>query len=135
MNKKLFRLKDDRLIAGVCGGIAKYYTISPTLVRALAVFLLIANGLGGIAYVICWVAIPENAHVKTRAKNKEESVEQEKSAQEQGDHNLVWSLILIIFGVFFLIQNFYPQLNLWRLWPIGLILVGVQMLKNNKNTI
>ena len=130
MNKKLYRSKTDRFIAGVCGGIAEYYAISPTLVRAIAVFLLFANGLGGIAYIICWVTIPERTtgDDKKRADDDKEK----RHTQEGGDHYLVWSLLLIVLGVFLLAQNFYPQLNLWRLWPLGLVIVGIKMLINKK---
>ena len=53
--KRLFRSKKDRVIAGVCGGIAEYLGISSTLVRILFVF----SGIGMIAYLVAALIIPE----------------------------------------------------------------------------
>jgi phage shock protein C len=56
--KKLYRSADDRWLAGVCGGLAKYFNIDPTLVRVIFVILALV-GLGGvILYLLLWVLIP-----------------------------------------------------------------------------
>ncbi|MGM5483514.1 MAG: PspC domain-containing protein [Nanobdellota archaeon] len=59
-NKRLFRSK-DRMIAGVCGGIAEYFDVDPTVIRLLWVLITIFTGIftGIIAYIIAWVIIPE----------------------------------------------------------------------------
>lgn len=58
--KKLYRSSTDRKIAGVCGGLAEYLNIDPTLVRVLFLFLLFFGGGGFILYIIFWIAVPEN---------------------------------------------------------------------------
>lgn len=56
--KKLYRSTDDRWLAGVCGGLAKYFNVDPTLVRVIFVVLALI-GLGGvIIYLVLWVIIP-----------------------------------------------------------------------------
>jgi len=61
MTKRLYRSKKDRKIAGVCGGLAEYFDIDPTLVRVIAVILLLPGGLPGLLlYVILWAVVPEN---------------------------------------------------------------------------
>lgn len=56
--KKLYRSTDDRWLAGVCGGLAKYFNVDPTLVRVIFVILALI-GLGGvIIYLLLWVIIP-----------------------------------------------------------------------------
>jgi len=59
--KKLYRSEKDRMLAGVCGGIAEYSGVDSTVIRILWVLLTILSlGIGGIAaYIICWVLIPE----------------------------------------------------------------------------
>ena len=57
--KKLYRSKKNRVIAGVCGGIAEYFNIDPTLVRLLWIFFVIIWGSGILAYIIEWIIIPE----------------------------------------------------------------------------
>jgi phage shock protein PspC (stress-responsive transcriptional regulator) len=58
---KLYRSKNNRIIAGVCGGIGEYFKIDPTLVRLLwLLFSVVTGGVGGVvAYVIAWIIIPE----------------------------------------------------------------------------
>ena len=62
MTKRLYRSKKDRMIAGVCGGLAEYFAIDPVIVRLIAVLLLLPGGLPGILpYVIFWVVVPEKS--------------------------------------------------------------------------
>jgi len=59
MAKKLYRSKRNRIIAGVCGGIAEHLDVDPTLVRLVWVFITLWGGAGLIAYILAWVIIPE----------------------------------------------------------------------------
>lgn len=60
MTKRLYRSKTDRMIGGVCGGIAEYFKVDPVIIRVIAVILLIPGGLPGlIPYLILWVLVPE----------------------------------------------------------------------------
>jgi phage shock protein PspC (stress-responsive transcriptional regulator) len=66
--KKLYRSRKDRKIAGVCGGLAEYFNIDPTIIRIVAVVLLLPGWLPGfLPYVILWVTVP-NAPEGTTAK-------------------------------------------------------------------
>jgi phage shock protein C len=58
MAKKLYRSEEQRVIAGVCGGIGEYFDIDPTLVRLLAVALVLAGGSGVLGYILAWIIIP-----------------------------------------------------------------------------
>ena len=49
----------DKKIAGVCGGIAEYFNIDPTLVRVLTVILALIFGGGFLAYLLAWVIMPK----------------------------------------------------------------------------
>lgn len=57
--KKLYRSRTDRRIAGVCGGLATYFNIDPSLVRLLAVLGLVFVGGTFWAYLILMLVIPE----------------------------------------------------------------------------
>jgi phage shock protein PspC (stress-responsive transcriptional regulator) len=66
--KRLYRSKTDRKIAGVCGGLAEYFGIDATIVRVIAVILLLPGWLPGfLPYVVLWVVVPENP-VTTKRK-------------------------------------------------------------------
>lgn len=57
--KRLYRSRTNRIIAGVCGGIADYTNIDPTVIRLLWLLLSLFWGSGIIAYIIAWIIIPE----------------------------------------------------------------------------
>jgi len=59
MPKKLYRSKKDKMLAGICGGIADYFKVDSTLVRLLAVIFILLGGAGFVVYVIAWIIIPE----------------------------------------------------------------------------
>ncbi len=59
LNKRLYRSRKDRQMAGVCGGVADYLGIDPTLVRLLWVILSIAGGPGLLLYIILAAVVPE----------------------------------------------------------------------------
>ncbi len=57
--KRLYRKRNDRMLAGVCAGLADYLTIDPTIVRIIFIVLVFA-GLGGVlVYLILWLITPE----------------------------------------------------------------------------
>ncbi len=60
--KRLYRSKKDRMLCGVCGGIAEYFNVDPTLIRILWVILSLPGVVfpGILAYIICCIIIPEN---------------------------------------------------------------------------
>jgi phage shock protein C len=57
--KRLYRSKDDRMIAGVCAGLAEYIDIDPTIVRLLFALGLIAGGATFWAYLVMMMVVPE----------------------------------------------------------------------------
>lgn len=60
---RLYRSRKDRVIAGVCGGIAHYFNIDPTIVRLVAVLGLILAGGTFWSYIIMMLVIPEEPDV------------------------------------------------------------------------
>ncbi len=56
--RRLYRSRKDRKIAGVCGGLAEYYSIDPTWIRLLFVLFFFAGGSALLIYVIMWLIIP-----------------------------------------------------------------------------
>jgi phage shock protein C len=56
--KRLYRSEEERMIAGVCGGIAEYLDIDPTLVRILFVLLFFVGGNGLLLYLILMFLMP-----------------------------------------------------------------------------
>ena len=59
MERRLYRSRNDRTLAGVCAGIAEYFGWDPTLVRLAWVLLTLLGGSGILLYLIMWLVVPE----------------------------------------------------------------------------
>jgi phage shock protein C len=57
--KKLVRSTSNKMVAGVCAGIADYFDIDPTIVRIAFALLLVMNGVGAPIYFVMWFIMPE----------------------------------------------------------------------------
>ena len=60
MEKRLYKSNKNKMLDGVCGGIAEYFNIVPTLVRLGAVVLACAVGSGILAYIVAAIIIPRD---------------------------------------------------------------------------
>jgi len=63
--RRLTLSTDDKMIGGVCGGIAAYFNVDPTLVRVIAVVLALVGGGGIIAYLLAWLIMPKPGSATT----------------------------------------------------------------------
>ncbi len=130
--KKLYRSRADRMIAGVCGGMAEFFGVDAIIVRVLWAVSVFAGGMGILAYIASWILMPENPSQEAG----------EAATPAARNTSLIWGLILIAVGGFFLMQRWdwfgygYPfgwHFGPWRFWawrsdlalPILLILAGV----------
>ena len=57
--KKLYRSRENRKIAGVCGGIAEYLEIDPSVVRIIWILMVLIGGPGILLYIIAWILLDE----------------------------------------------------------------------------
>lgn len=57
--KRLYRSRKERMICGVCGGVAEYFHIDPTIVRLLFLLFVFGAGSGILAYIIAAIIIPD----------------------------------------------------------------------------
>lgn len=61
MKKRLLRSSSDYMLGGVCGGIAEYMDLDPTLVRVAYVLLTVCTAFSGtLAYLVLWIVMPRN---------------------------------------------------------------------------
>ena len=57
--KRLYKSRNNKMICGVCAGIADYFNIDPSIVRVLWAVLALAAGTGVLAYLACALILPE----------------------------------------------------------------------------
>ena len=60
MSKKLYRSSTNKMIAGVCGGIAEHFDMDPTIVRLIWVVAVFGAGFGVLAYLVAWIIVPQH---------------------------------------------------------------------------
>lgn len=105
-HKQLYRSTSDKMIAGVCGGIAEYFNLDSTFVRILWVLIALIGGSGLILYLAALIIIPLNPQEsKTKPKPKTDSKQ-------------VWGIILLLLGVILLLGRLQLYLFHWN-WGLG----------------
>jgi len=140
--RRLYRSKEDKVIGGVCGGIADYFTVDPVWVRLIAILLLILDGIGFIAYIILWILVPENPKqkstkktlaeekvelVKEKVKNHSKESSSKEVIKEKNGHSFM-GIILIIIGTLYLIKNVFGWFDAEVFWGILIISLGLLLL-------
>ncbi|HET7236831.1 MAG TPA: PspC domain-containing protein [Actinomycetota bacterium] len=111
----LRRSRDERVIAGVCGGLGRYLGIDPVLVRIAFVILAIAGGGGILLYVVSWILIPEQREGENLGTARPSSIDTTR---------LILGGALIAVGTILLLNLSLPRLGKY-FWPMALIAVGV----------
>lgn len=135
---RLFRSQENRMIAGVASGLAKYFDVDVILVRLLWVLAAFAGGSGVLAYIVAWIIIPEEERVFSgRSGRGIEEDEQfitvdpaEEAVRSRRRRNA--GLVLIGVGLFFLAHRFLPHLIFSYSWPILLIIIGLFLLLRDR---
>jgi phage shock protein PspC (stress-responsive transcriptional regulator) len=57
--RKLYRSRNQRMLGGVCGGLAEYFNVDATLIRVLFLVLAVFGGTGLVIYVVMWLIVPD----------------------------------------------------------------------------
>lgn len=111
--RRLYRRMDDRMIAGVAGGVAEYFNVDPTVVRIAFVVVALIGGAGIVAYLLAWWLVPPAVDTSSAAGHA-----RGRSGRAPG-----WAaLTLILFGFALLLTatNFVQWDAAWGLAIIGL---------------
>ena len=138
-NKKLYRSKTDRMLGGVCGGLADYLGVDPIIFRFLFVVLVFGADFGFWAYILLWIIIPEEGKVYTtgtrdigeRVRDLGEDVQQAVSQPHPQAGMIVGGSLIIVGGILLLNNlDFYwlRWLDFDLLWPALLIIGGIILL-------
>lgn len=143
MNNRLYRSRKDAMIGGVCGGLAQYLAVDPSLVRIFFLILLFGTGFGLIIYLILWLVIPQEDPIVDGSGRMYDAAEYADRAINIGGEvrerfrnpnpaaARYFGIGLIIAGVIFLLQNlnlpYLAWLRMEILWPAILILGGIAL--------
>lgn len=145
--RKLFRSRRERVIGGVCGGVAEYFKIDPVWVRIAWVLAIFVKGLGLVAYALCWILIPEREWSPAEAVPTGDAGDKDKPDEEahgataaqtggQGSFmgisdsqpRTIIGVVLIALGCIFGAMAFIPFLNEHAFWALVLIVLGIVLI-------
>jgi phage shock protein C len=151
MEKRLYRSRSNRMIAGVCGGLAEYFVMDPTIVRIIAVICLFIGFFPAvIAYFVMAIVVPlQGSTTKQPEETVRENVQEikqtateigkefqstfskaaVKESQPTSSNNRSLSIIgiiIIIAGIALLIATLVGFWKWWIfVWPVVLIIIGL----------
>ena len=150
MTDRLYRSPDDRMLAGVAGGLAENWNIDPSLVRIVwAVLVVLTGGLALLVYVVMAIVVPERplgvavdrpgeagggadevdaagvADPASPASGTSPAHPRRSDRSDATRGGLLAGLILIVIGGFFLLRQLLPSIDLGLWWPIVAIGLGV----------
>lgn len=70
-NNRLYRSESDKILGGVCGGIAEVYDVDPTLVRLITLLIVLGTGAGLLVYLVAWLIMPTESELKNQSEDEE----------------------------------------------------------------
>jgi len=120
---RLYRSRDDRVVAGVAGGLARYLGVDPVLVRLAVVVLAIFGGSSILAYLIAWVIVPEEP--RTGDTDYQATTTSATAASERT--RMIVGVGLVIIGLALLARWVIPSFSA-IFWPLAVIAAGVGLL-------
>ena len=151
MRDRLYRSRNDRMLFGVAGGLARYLNIDASIVRLVWVLLFLAAGTGILLYIVAAVVIPEepegfvapaggtsgasgSATGGVAAPDVDPTPNQPR---DLGNGPIILGLILVVVGGWLLLQRYLPEIEGRVVWPallliVGLVLVVVSMRSRNR---
>jgi len=144
MERRLYRSRRSKVIAGVAGGLGEYFDIDPVFVRVLFVVATLAHAAGILAYIILWIVVPKEPLIfptsepasggqpSTQTKEGENDMEQKNTEYNYRHHrhhgSVIGGVVLIVLGGLFLADNYLPFFSFSNTWPLILVAVGIGLI-------
>jgi len=162
MSKKLYR-SENRIISGVCGGLAEYLDVDPVIIRAIFLGLIFVGGVGLLIYLILLILVPqkdkvyhpyvevnEDGEAKVSSENETMKNETFENIKEEAENlkkkisscskdscnkvAIIFRIIFIFVGLLFLLKIFFPIFQCKYIIPTTFILFGILLLLFSKKT-
>jgi len=151
VTERLYRSNSERLVGGVCSGLADYFVVRPAVLRLAFLLWALASTTGAIIYVLLWAALPEEStqgdslkeRIRRNANDMRAQAERlhrdlenmlgAKDSLEAGEiqHAMVLGSVVAGLGVVLLIDSLHllAPFRLRQLEPLALILIGIVFIK------
>ena len=143
-NRKLRRNPMNRVIGGVCSGLADFFGVDVALMRIAFVIAFLFASFGFWLYIILWIVLPESQQTTDNGQQSFGQSQSQSQGQSQGQSpqsesvsvskseskvkSIFAGAFIILIGLLFLVNNFIPINWVWKLWPLILVAIGVVMI-------
>ena len=131
-NRKLSRNTMNKVIGGVCSGLAEFFGLDVALVRIAFVIAFMFASFGFWLYIILWIVLPDCQQTIDNGQQIFGQSQSQQSEPVSKSESKVKSVLagsfVILIGLLFLINNFIPINWVWKLWPLILVAIGVVMI-------
>lgn len=140
MKEGISRSRQNRIIGGVASGIADYLSIEAIVVRVLFVVSVLFSGIGVLLYLIMWLVIPEEKidpyysmnNDNNESSNTSDDINFTITQDKKNDGKVIFGIVLIVIGFFFLGVEVFSFINFEDLFPIVLVGLGIYLVWNSK---
>ncbi len=161
MADRLYRSRDDRMIAGVAGGLAEMWDADPALIRIVwALLVIFTGGVALLVYIVMAIVVPEADDAfpatapaaasttdaplpagsgwatpppSSREARAEARAARRAARAERGGMTggLIFGGFLVLLGLFFLAREYLPNIDFDWFWPLVLVALGVALLASS----
>ncbi len=135
MQKRLYRTTRERVLGGVCAGLADYFEIDPVIVRLIFLVALLAGGSGLLAYIALWILMPGKEPFSqtepaalTSELNADPTFNLESQSSDKSKGTTIAGIALIVLGVVLLADMLIPHFSFKYAFPILLMGLGGALL-------
>lgn len=138
---KLRRNPINKVIGGVCSGLADYFNMDVTIMRLLFVIAFIFASFGFWFYIILWIVLPIGQRTIDNGQQSTVDSQSQRTESQEADgvtgngqsrqlkmKSIITGTVVILIGLLFLVNNFIPITWVWKLWPLILVVIGVVMI-------
>jgi phage shock protein PspC (stress-responsive transcriptional regulator)/signal transduction histidine kinase len=124
---ELVRSRDERVIGGVCAGVARWMGVEPIVVRLAACVMVLANGIGVVVYVVAWVVLPDEDEAAAHARAQAQPGHQAQPAPLDSGRSIELALAVgcITLGMLLLIRWTLPFFPDHVVWPGAVAATGL----------
>ena len=160
MTERLYRSRKNRILGGVCSGLANYFKIDPVIIRVLFVLFVIFKGFGVLLYIILWIIMPEepvlfNYYSNNTSKPSDGTTEENKTENatnsdetkmnsenipnftmnetpvpKTSKSSFIGGIILIAGGFLLLFDNLFDIIDRIDIFPLLFIGIGIYLIYN-----
>jgi phage shock protein C len=143
-NKKIYRSEKNKIIFGVCGGLAEYFEVDPLLIRIFFVLFSLSGGTGIFLYIILAILMPkendkteinkDNLEVEAKKRTKQLAKELKENNSWIKDARNILGLFIILIGLNMLFSNLF-NINIFSwiswgiIWAVIIIFIGIKIIK------